>query len=279
MDRQAALQELAELACRESQLLVIGPPGSGKSWSLDALRERARAEGHLVATHYCYISLEDTDMERRAQVQTMFGSLVAELLDADQNLTSHQFPRYSAGPEELERLVETAVKGKPDQRVFLIVDGLDHASRIRPGPIGAPQPARYWRKCQAPPVAFDFRDGSPWCRGCANRASDGSGRPVGSSNRRPRHLSWAEMISPSCHSGPPSRYSRSPQCQYEHGAAPRTHCCWQSAGLARRLAPCCWGGQRSAEACGNATARSRGCSRSRRQLCGEVGSGQVSASR
>lgn len=136
--RLDTLEDLSRQAADTERLVVVGPPGSGKSWALTELAERVRAEGHLVATHYCYLDLDDEDYQSRTEAESMFGSLVAELLDAAPDLAGAHYPRYTAGPEVLERLVAAAQEGDPSRRIVLIVDGLDHISRIRPGSVRAP---------------------------------------------------------------------------------------------------------------------------------------------
>ena len=135
--RSDTLEDLSRRAEDTDRLVVVGPPGSGKSWALTEFAERARAEGHLVATHYCYLDLDDDERQLRTEAETMFGSLVAELLDAAPDLAEAQYPRYTAGPEVLERLARAALERDPSRRIFLIVDGLDHISRVRPSSVRA----------------------------------------------------------------------------------------------------------------------------------------------
>ena len=137
VQRSDALDDLARRIEEANRLLVVGSPGSGKSWALTELASRARDAGHLVATHYCYLDLSDDERLRRTEAETMWGSLIAGLLDAVPALASDQHPRYAAGPRELEQLVAAALERDPCRRVILIVDGLDHVSRARPGPVNA----------------------------------------------------------------------------------------------------------------------------------------------
>ena len=135
--RSDMLEDLSQQVEGTDRLVVVGPPGSGKSWALTQLAERARVEGHLVATHYCYLDLDDDERQLRTEAETMFGSLVAGLLDAAPDLAEAQYPRYTAGPEMLEGLAAAALERDPSCRIVLIVDGLDHISRIRPSSVRA----------------------------------------------------------------------------------------------------------------------------------------------
>jgi energy-coupling factor transporter ATP-binding protein EcfA2 len=113
-------------------LLLTGVPGSGKSWLLTRLAESLRAEGHLVARHYCYIAPGDLQRDERITIDVLYGNLIAELVEAEPPLGRQQTPRYSAGPDELSQLLTAAVQRESDRRVVLIVDGLDHVERVLP---------------------------------------------------------------------------------------------------------------------------------------------------
>ena len=138
VERDGALEDLSQRIGNTDRVVVVGAPGSGKSWALTRLADSSRAAGYAVATHYCYLDLTDTEHQRRATAETMFGSLIAELLDAAPALVDAQYPRYAAGPQELERIVAHALELDPSRRVLLIIDGLDHVSRVHPGDVLAP---------------------------------------------------------------------------------------------------------------------------------------------
>ena len=135
VQREQVLESLSDLVGEAGRLVVTGPPGSGKSWTLKELADRVRDAGHLVATHYCYVGLDDHERLPRTEVAPIFGSLIAELLDADPKLEGAAAPRYAAGLRELEQVVARSQELDPDRSVTLIVDGLDHASRTRPGSV------------------------------------------------------------------------------------------------------------------------------------------------
>lgn len=117
-----------------STIVLRGPPGAGKSWLLHATRDHMLRQGVLVATHYCFVDLHDPMRDRRSNIDVVFGSLIAELYDLDPSLVPENVPRYAAGPRELEQILASACASRPELRISLIVDGLDHADRLsQPG--------------------------------------------------------------------------------------------------------------------------------------------------
>jgi len=130
VSRGDTLRELRQRVFAEKTVVLVGPPGSGKSWVLTPFAEECAKSGMLVVRHYCYLEPGDALRERRITSDVLFGNLVAELVEADPTLHAHQFPRFSAGPSELERLLRTARSKQPHRNVLLIVDGLDHVERV-----------------------------------------------------------------------------------------------------------------------------------------------------
>jgi hypothetical protein len=128
--RADVLETIADLLDRSKRLAVTGSPGVGKSWLVRQLRAHLRDAGWTVATHYCFTGLFDTDRYLRASVSTTFGSIIAELYDADQSLLPSEIPRFAAGPVELERILQAGAETNPDRRIAIIVDGLDHVDRL-----------------------------------------------------------------------------------------------------------------------------------------------------
>lgn len=116
----------------KSQKVVIltGGPGSGKSWILTHLAEELRNRGHLVARHYCYLEPGDPDVQRRVTTNVLFANLIAELVDSLPALKERHRPIYAAGPRELETLLQHAVELDTTKKVVLIIDGIDHISRV-----------------------------------------------------------------------------------------------------------------------------------------------------
>ncbi|MDN4597580.1 ATP-binding protein [Leifsonia virtsii] len=110
-------------------LVIVGPPGQGKSWVSDQVGERLEAEGWLVAEHYCFLGEADLERDDRVLLDAIFGSLIARLADRDGKLILENFPRFAADRNTLQQSLRTATRdGK--RKVALVVDGLDHISRV-----------------------------------------------------------------------------------------------------------------------------------------------------
>lgn len=112
------------------RVIVEGPPGSGKSWELTGLAEDLKHAGYKVARHYCYLEPGDPEVQRRITIDVMFANLIYELIKANPDLERLHRPAYSAGPRELENLLRKGVDSGIIERAALIVDGIDHISRV-----------------------------------------------------------------------------------------------------------------------------------------------------
>jgi hypothetical protein len=130
------------LECVEAGGITVlaGKPGAGKSWELTSLAKALRRRGDVVASHYCYLEPGDPAVQRRITLNVFYGNLIAEIIDALPTLRAKNIARYAAGPNELQALLSAAAELKPARRLVVIVDGLDHISRVlRDAPGVAPE--------------------------------------------------------------------------------------------------------------------------------------------
>jgi hypothetical protein len=128
--RERIIAELEDRVINQKISLLVGSPGSGKSWILTRLADECAERDFLVIRHYCYLQPGDDLRFRRITSDVLFGNLVAELVDADPTLQSYQVPRFSAGRDELENLLAAAHQRDPERNILIIVDGLDHIQRV-----------------------------------------------------------------------------------------------------------------------------------------------------
>jgi hypothetical protein len=133
--RPSTVDEIVDVAtdisARGGCLLVVGPPGHGKSWISQQVLNRLSDGGWLTAEHYCYLGDADGERNERVLAEAVFGSLVGRLAAADPTLLVQHRPRFAADEEALEGCVRRSLAKDPNRRVALVVDGVDHITRVR----------------------------------------------------------------------------------------------------------------------------------------------------
>lgn len=133
-DALHGLSEIVKAGRKEGRVInVVGPPGQGKSWLCKQLVDRLLADGWLVAEHYCYLGDADGERDARVMAETVFGTLVARLAENDPDLAAEQRPRFAADEGILVDFVARSISREPDRPIALVVDGIDHVTRVRAG--------------------------------------------------------------------------------------------------------------------------------------------------
>jgi hypothetical protein len=128
IERKTFLDEFIEfIQCRRVSVLV-GAPGTGKSWFIDGAISTLRKNGTPVIHHYCYVSPLDRNVNRRINQNVLYGNLVAELLKIAPHLQEQHRPFYSATRESFEALLKRA--SEELNGICIVVDGLDHITRV-----------------------------------------------------------------------------------------------------------------------------------------------------
>ncbi len=135
--RAVTVDELVEAATAAADdghpILVVGPPGQGKSWVCQQVIDELSRRGWLVGEHYCYLGDADGERLPRVLAESLFGSLLARLAESDPRLVAEQRPLFAADEQALMQAVERALKDQPGRPVALVVDGIDHVTRVRGG--------------------------------------------------------------------------------------------------------------------------------------------------
>ena len=133
--RPSAAQEIVETAAELSavggHLVVVGPPGQGKSWICQQVLDAMSEDGWLTAEHYCFLGDADGERNERVLLENVFGSLVGRLGTVDPSIIADQRPRFAADEEALEGCLRRSLTKQPHRRVALVIDGIDHITRVR----------------------------------------------------------------------------------------------------------------------------------------------------
>ena len=130
----AKLVQKATAAVDEGKvILLVGPPGQGKSWICQQMLNSLSDKEWLVAEHYCYLGDADGERFPRVLAESVFGSLLGRIAEYDPELVSEQRPRFAAHEQALEGAVAVALRKRSDRRVALVVDGIDHVTRVLSG--------------------------------------------------------------------------------------------------------------------------------------------------
>ena len=120
-----------ELSTGGGHLIVVGAPGQGKSWVCQQVLDAMSEDGWLLAEHYCYLGDADGERNKRVLLETVFGSLVSRLGTADPSVVSGQRPRFAADEEAVEGCLRRSLAKQPARKIALVIDGIDHITRVR----------------------------------------------------------------------------------------------------------------------------------------------------
>ncbi|MGA3346607.1 MAG: AAA family ATPase, partial [Terracidiphilus sp.] len=125
------VEAATELSTSGGYLIVVGPPGQGKSWVCQQVLDEMSEGGWLSAEHYCFLGDADGERNNRVLLEAVFGSLVSRLAAADPTIVVDQRPRFAGDEEALEGCLRRSLARNPDRRVALVIDGIDHITRVR----------------------------------------------------------------------------------------------------------------------------------------------------
>ena len=109
----------------DKKSLLIGEPGSGKSWFLTNFIEYLNDNSKKVIRHYCYTGTEDDLIEKRVSSDVFFGNLIADIIDAFPSLQEVKEKLFVSDLNELQLLLSHIEEG-----LVIIIDGLDHIDRV-----------------------------------------------------------------------------------------------------------------------------------------------------
>jgi len=125
IERKSSLETFLENSSNKSKMLLIGEPGSGKSWFIENLTNLLKTKKIKVVRHFCYTKMDDVFQKERIQLNVFYGNLIADLVKAFPDLKKYKSQKYASSLHELNNLLL-----KIDQPTYLFIDGLDHIERI-----------------------------------------------------------------------------------------------------------------------------------------------------
>lgn len=123
--RSSAIEEIIREVEKHGKIILVGEPGSGKSWFIESLQEVLTQRGIKTVRHYCYTRLNDLLQKERIQLNTFFGNLIHDILQAFPELKGVKVEKYASSLSELNLLLKNI-----QLPTFIIIDGLDHIERI-----------------------------------------------------------------------------------------------------------------------------------------------------
>jgi hypothetical protein len=127
---QTLMVEAARCAEERRPLVITGAPGQGKSWIGELLVDAMREAGWLAAEHACFVGGSDAERDARVHTEVVFASLEARLLEEDPSLLENHRPRFTSDERALAACVGRSLERAPERPIALVVDGLDHVTRV-----------------------------------------------------------------------------------------------------------------------------------------------------
>ncbi|KAB1435946.1 ATP-binding protein [Candidatus Galacturonibacter soehngenii] len=119
-------EEFYSNICKNNKTLLIGEPGSGKSWFITNFIEYLKSQKILFARHYCYTSLDDIFYSDRITSNIFMANLIRDIMLVCPELKDIKTSKFGVDENELQSLIDHI-----DKEIVLIIDGLDHIERIK----------------------------------------------------------------------------------------------------------------------------------------------------
>lgn len=122
---ETKVKTLYQTIVKNKKSILTGEPGSGKSWLMNNLIDYLDKKDITVIKHYCYTDLEDELQKERIKLDVFYGNLISEIIKKNPSLKKEKSNKFGSNLSELNNLLE-----KISDETLIIVDGLDHISRI-----------------------------------------------------------------------------------------------------------------------------------------------------
>ncbi len=119
------VNHLVKYIYAQRKVMLLGEPGSGKSWLVNNLMETARKKKIHIIKHFCYTDLKDHLQKERIKQDTLYGNLISDILKQFPELSGKKTQKYASTLSELNLLIQNI-----EEPTILIIDGLDHIDRV-----------------------------------------------------------------------------------------------------------------------------------------------------
>lgn len=107
------------------RVILLGEPGSGKSWFLQNFINYIINKDIKVIRHYCYTGINDIYERERIKVDIFLANLISDVMESYPELSKIKPTKYGVDVSELQYLLDNI-----DKKTLVIIDGLDHIGRI-----------------------------------------------------------------------------------------------------------------------------------------------------
>lgn len=125
IETEDTISEIKTIISNESRMILVGEPGSGKSWFIQNLQNELQDTEYSIVKHYCYTELKDKHFKDRIKLNVFYGNLINDILSVFPDLKERKQQRYASNLKELNNLL-----GSIDRDTIIIIDGLDHIDRV-----------------------------------------------------------------------------------------------------------------------------------------------------
>ena len=118
-------REFKEFLFKNDKVVLLGEPGSGKSWFIQNMISFLNEQDIKVVRHYCYSGIGDIHEKERITVEIFMANLINDIIKEFPYLENYKPSKYGVDFIELQTLIHQI-----PQETVVIVDGLDHIGRI-----------------------------------------------------------------------------------------------------------------------------------------------------
>ena len=118
-------QNFNDFIFNNQKTILIGQPGSGKSWFLQNFIDFLKTHSIKSVQHYCYTGVDDLYEKERITINVFLANLINDIINVYPDLAEYKSTKYGVDLEELQTLLNNI-----KEKTVFIIDGLDHIGRI-----------------------------------------------------------------------------------------------------------------------------------------------------